>query len=77
MRPTLEAMVALHGEAIRLEALWGIRPAIFLACGGYADEHWQLWHPDDLGPDQDEPMPCLLVHPDGSTERHPDAAWPT
>lgn len=60
----------LRSHTIQLEREWGVRPALFLACSGGSDEHWQIWHPDDLHPDG---MPHLVVRPDGTSERHPDS----
>lgn len=53
-----------------LQAQWNTRPVLVLACGGYADEHWQFWHPTDY---TDGGMPHLVLAPDGTVERHPDS----
>ena len=58
-----------------LQELWGTRPVSVLACAGYADEHWQIYHPNDLFMDGDgkyEPMPRVTIDFDGRVEFHPD-----
>ena len=56
-----------------LEQLWGTRPISVLACAGYADEHWQVFHPGDLFMGG-EPMPRVTIDFDGRVEFHPDAS---
>lgn len=43
-----------------------VSPYCLLACAGWADEHWQLFHPDYLD------MPAYTLA-DGTYEQHPDS----
>jgi hypothetical protein len=60
-----------------IEAKWGVRPFVVLACSGYADEHWQVWHPDEMGIGEDpfaEHFPIFVISADGADiSVHPDA----
>lgn len=49
----------------RAEEAWKTQPRVTLACAGYSDAHWQVFHPDDT-------MPSLVVDMDGNTDEHPD-----
>ena len=63
-------LITLRDEIIRLETAWGIAPIIVLSCGGYTDEHWQIWHPADRVMDG---MPRYTWTDLGGLEPHPDA----
>jgi hypothetical protein len=30
------------------EKKWATRPRVVLACAGFDDEHWQVFHPEDM-----------------------------
>jgi hypothetical protein len=66
----------LRTTLIGLELTWGTRPIVILACAGYADEHWQIYHPDELLSDNPEPMPHLTINIEGRVEYHPDGSTP-
>lgn len=51
-----------------------MHPVLILSCPEGADEHWQLWHPDDVNCTDREAMPHLVVLPTGEASRHPDSA---
>lgn len=54
--------------AIReFDCRYGCQPYLVLACQGYSDEHWQLYHPHALD------MPCLVASMERGVEDHPDA----
>jgi hypothetical protein len=40
-----------------------------LACAGYADEHWQIFHPAEYTQDQ-EPMPRVTIDIEGHVAYH-------
>lgn len=42
-----------------LRAEWGRRPICILACAGYSDGHWQIFHPGEYVT-SDEPMPRAI-----------------
>jgi hypothetical protein len=52
---------------------WEMRPFVMLACQDYEDEHWQIYHPDDMrNGAADEPiMPRFVVTKEGLVEPHP------
>jgi hypothetical protein len=52
--------------ATNLEAEWGTRPFIIIACIGGTDEHIQFYHPSYLS------MPAFIIDPKGVFEEHPD-----
>jgi hypothetical protein len=54
-----------------LETLWQVSPVSVLACAGYADEHWQIFHPADYC-GMTEPKPVVTIDFDGRVEFHPD-----
>lgn len=56
----------LHLMVTTCRTNWGVRPLVTLACAGYADEHWQVRHPDDE-------FPAWTVDANGVVEQHPDA----
>jgi len=56
--------------AMAAEAIWGHAPTLILACAGWSDEHWQLWHPYDTR----HGSPSLVVSGDG-VHAHPDTHW--
>ena len=58
---------ALRSVVMDCEAVWHTRPFVVLACAGYSDEHWQVYHPDFLE------MPVYTIDTTGSIELHPDA----
>lgn len=61
----------LRTTLIGLETAWHKRPIVILACAGYADEHWQIYHPDDfINP---EPVPYITIDIEGRVEYHLDA----
>lgn len=62
----------LHITVKGLEQLWGVRPFSVLACSGYADEHWQIYHPTDIFMTGGEPMPRVTIDIEGRVEWHPD-----
>jgi len=53
-----------------LDQLWNKRPVIRLACAGFADEHWQIFHPADMK--GLEAMPRVTIDIEGRVEFHPD-----
>jgi hypothetical protein len=53
-----------------LDQLWNKRPVIRLACAGFADEHWQIFHPADMN--GLEAMPRVTINIEGRVEFHPD-----
>jgi hypothetical protein len=60
----------LNATLVGLERLWGMRPFVQLACAGYADEHWQIYHPDDLLSEIEEPMPRVTIDLEASVVYH-------
>lgn len=64
----------LRDYVTKLEREWGTRPIVVLACSGGSDEHWQIWHPDDVkaGFQGEERMPHLVLCPEGTVSTHPD-----
>ena len=50
-----------------IERQWGTRPRLVLACAGYSDQHWQIWHPTHNS------APAYVVGSDGILVRHPDS----
>lgn len=67
-------LAALRQHVLDLQQEWGVHPILILSCPGGSDEHWQLWHPDDVGCEDRETMPHLVVLPTGEASRHPDSA---
>ncbi len=65
----MDLMTVLRSHMITMEGAWGVRPVLTLACAGYADEAWQLWHPEDL---RNGGMPHFVIDPTGQVHRHPD-----
>lgn len=66
----------IREASMKLEKKWGKRPLCVLACSGYSDEHWQLYHPDSVTSSAISilpPMPSYVLGLDGVLERHPDA----
>ncbi len=61
---TIETIAAALTD---IEAAWGVRPRLVLACAGGSDQHWQIYHPDH--PD----MPTAVILMDGTIEDHPDS----
>ena len=57
---------AMRRIATNLEAEWGTRPFIIIACIGGTDEHIQFYHPSYLS------MPAFIIDPKGVFEEHPD-----
>lgn len=61
------AYLRLHALCLALEIEWdGDRPHCCIACAGFSDEHWQVFHPMCME------MPTFVILPDGTVERHPD-----
>jgi len=61
----------LRLTVIGLETSWGVRPISVLACAGYADEHWQIFHPAEYLQGE-EPMPRVTIDIEGHVAYHPD-----
>lgn len=73
-----DAALLARRLAIAIEDVTTSRPVLMLACGGYSDEHWQIW----LDARRLNPMPDLLVeltgwriHPDGDARRGGPHEW--
>lgn len=56
----------IEQAARRFEQVAGVAPTCRLACAGYSDEHWQLYHP------QHAEAPAWTLA-NGELEAHPDA----
>jgi len=56
----------LRYTLIECENQWGTRPFAVLACSGYEDEHWQVYHPSDLT------IPRFVLDKEGHLLHHPD-----
>ena len=59
----------LNTTLVGLERLWRARPLVILACAGFADEHWQIYRPDDLLNDL-EPIPRVTIDLEGHVVFH-------
>jgi hypothetical protein len=64
----------LNATLVGLERLWGMRPFVQLACAGYADEHWQIYHPDDILNDL-EPMPRVTIDLEAAVVYHSNESY--
>lgn len=58
----------IAAAATLLGSEWGVAPVCILACAGYADQHWQLWHPRRRRAGD---MPAYVLA-DGLMVMHPD-----
>jgi len=76
-RPNMDAK--MREQVVKCEKDWKVRPFAVLACSGYADEHWQIYHPSDVSLEEMRKsgekgvMPRFVVLQDGTIEAHPDA----
>jgi hypothetical protein len=67
----------LRASLIELRQRWGVSPFSVLACAGYADEHWQIYHPEDLVKAMSNlqgAFPRYVISHTGVLEAHPDSA---
>jgi len=71
---TAMSMNDIHRMTVMgLERLWGLRPISVLACAGYADEHWQIYHPHEWR--TSIPMPAVTIDIEGHVAYHPDGRY--